>query len=159
MRQYLGPVKAAQVETELGPIYLTPNGTRGVHVNAPHLTVDSVPLQASAFLNSNGQSSAFNFVQQCDSNGIWSTAPESLQARLVDGRMADIVVLGKLAQVIVPAVRKFAQQNWALFLEAERRNVHNALTGLEAHIEHELSKLAEKERELAAVDDALNRLP
>ena len=65
--------------------------------------------------------------------------------------MADIVVLGKLAQVIVPAVRKFAQQNWALFLEAERRNVHNALTGLEAHIEHEQSKLAEKERELGAV--------
>jgi hypothetical protein len=43
VRQYLGPVKAAQVQTELGPIYLTPDGTRGVHVNAPHLTVDGIP--------------------------------------------------------------------------------------------------------------------
>jgi hypothetical protein len=147
MRQYLGPGKTAEVQTELGPIFLTPKGTRAVQVNAPHLTVDGVPLQVSAFLNSNGQSYEFSFVQQCDSNGIWSTAPESLQARLVDGRMADIIVLGKLAQVIVPAVRKFAEQNWALFLEAERRNIHNDLAGLEAHIEHERSKLEQKERE------------
>jgi hypothetical protein len=55
MRDHLGPVKPAQVQTELGPIYLTPSGTRGVHVNAPHLTVDSMSLQASAFLVSNGQ--------------------------------------------------------------------------------------------------------
>jgi hypothetical protein len=158
MRQYLGPVKAARVETELGPIYLTPNGTRGVHVNAPHLTVDGAPLQAFAFLNSNGQSYDFSLVQQCDSKGIWSTAPESLQARLVDGRVADIVVLGKLAQVIVPAVRKFAEQNWALFLEAERRSINNDLVGLEGQLEDCRTKLEKKERELAAVDDALNRL-
>jgi hypothetical protein len=159
MRQYLGPVRAAQVQTELGPIFLTPNGTRGVHVNAPHLTVDGVPLQASAFLSGNGQSSDFGLVQQYDSRtGIWSTSPESLQARLVDGSVADIVVLGKLAQVIVPAVRKFAEQNWALFLEAERRSINNEVAGLEAHTERERSKIVEKERMLAAVNELLNRL-
>jgi hypothetical protein len=58
MREYLGPVKAAEV-----------------------------------------------LVQQYDlRTGIWSTSP--LQARPVDGRMADIVVLSKLAQVIVPGVCK-----------------------------------------------------
>jgi hypothetical protein len=97
-------------------------------------------------------------LKQLDSNGMASRAPDALQARLVDGRMADIVILGKLAQVIVPTVRKFAEQNWALLLEAERRALHNQLAGLESHITHEQSKLEKKERELAAVDDALNRL-
>ena len=115
MRQHLGPVKPAEVQTELGPIYLTPNGTMSVQVNTRHLTVDGMPLLASAFLNSSGQSYDFSLVQQYDSRtGICSTSPESLQARLVSGSVADIVILGRLAQVIVPAVRKFAERNWAL---------------------------------------------
>jgi hypothetical protein len=123
MRDQLVPLNAVRVETELGAIYLTPTGTRGVRVNAPHLTLDGVSLQASAFLVSDGQGSDFNFVQVLDTRtGLSSTPPHSLQARLVNGRAADIVVLGKLAQVIVPAVRKFAEQNWSLFLEAEGRN-------------------------------------
>jgi hypothetical protein len=64
----------------------------------------------------------------------------------------------KLEQVIAPAVYKFAEQNQAPFLEAERRFIHNELAGLEAHTEHERSKIAEKERKLAAVNEALGRL-
>jgi hypothetical protein len=161
MRDYLGPVKTAEVQTELGAIYLTPNGLNGMHVNAPHLTVDGVPLQASAFLVSNGQGPPYHFdlLKHYDTRTeIWSTADNALQARLVDGRVADIVVLGKLAQVIVPAVRKFADKNPAVLLEAKRREIHNELAGLEGQIEHDRSKLEKKERELAAVDDALNRL-
>ena len=36
-------------------------------MNAPHLTVDAVPLQASAFLVRGGPSCNFNFIQQWDS--------------------------------------------------------------------------------------------
>ena len=57
------PSRAAQVETELGPIFLTPNGTRLVEVNAPHLTVGGMPLSAYAFLVSNGQSFDFSLLQ------------------------------------------------------------------------------------------------
>jgi hypothetical protein len=123
MRDQLVPLNAVLVETELGAIYLTPRGTRGIRVNAPHLTMNGVPLQPSAFLVSGGQGSDFNFIQILDTRtGISSTPPHSLQARLVNGHAADIVVFGKLAQVIVPAVRKLAEQNWSLFLEAEGRN-------------------------------------
>jgi hypothetical protein len=94
MREYLGAVNAVEVQTELGAIYLTPNGTGGVQVNAPHLTVDGVPMQASAFLVGGGPNYNFKFIQQWDSRtATFSTAPDALQARLVDGRMADIVVL------------------------------------------------------------------
>jgi hypothetical protein len=48
MRDCLGPVNAAQVPTELGTIYVVPGGRMGIEVHAPHLTVDGVPLQASA---------------------------------------------------------------------------------------------------------------
>jgi hypothetical protein len=60
MRDFLGPVQAAQVQTELGAIYLTPGGKAGVQVKAPHLTVDGMPLQAEAVLVSDGQSFNFN---------------------------------------------------------------------------------------------------
>ena len=53
MRDFLGPVNAAQLQTELGLIYVLPSGRMGIQVHAPHLTVDGVPLQASADRSSN----------------------------------------------------------------------------------------------------------
>ena len=41
----------------------------------------------------------------------------------------------------MPAVRKFAEQSWALFLEAERRYIPNELAKLEGQLEHDRSKL------------------
>jgi hypothetical protein len=112
MRDFLGPVDAVQVQTELGPIYLLPGGKAGVQVNAPHLTVDGMPLQASAFLVSDRQSFNFNFPVGYDvRTERWSTPENALNGRLVDGRMADPIILGKIAQAIVPAVRKFAEEN------------------------------------------------
>jgi len=67
MRDFLGPVNAAYVQTELGSIYLRPGGKVGVQMNALHLTVDGAPLQASAVLVSDGQSFKFNRVQGYDS--------------------------------------------------------------------------------------------
>lgn len=67
MREVLGPVNAAQVQTELGLIYLVPGGRMAIQVHAPHLTVDGVPLQSSAYLSSNGQASRFDLVQTWDS--------------------------------------------------------------------------------------------
>jgi hypothetical protein len=122
MRGFLGPVNAVQVQTELGPIYVVPGGRMGIEVHAPHLTVEGIPLQASAYLSSNGESSRFDLIQTWDSKeGRFFTGQNALRARLVDGRDADLVTLGKIAQVIVPAVRKFAQENQRLLLEAERR--------------------------------------
>jgi hypothetical protein len=129
-----------------------------VQVNAPHLTVDGVPLQAEAVLVSDGRSFNFNLVQGYDARTErFSTPDYALHARLVDGRNADIVTLGKIAQVIVPAVRRFAEQNQGLFLEAERRKLHNELASLEAGVEHSRSKIGEKERELAEVTGELKR--
>jgi hypothetical protein len=61
------PVQAAQVQTELGPIYVVPGGRMGIQVHAPHLTVDGVLLQASADLSSNGEPSRFDLIQTWDS--------------------------------------------------------------------------------------------
>jgi len=40
------------------------------------------------------------------------------------------------AASIVPAVRRFAQENQGLLLEAERRGIHNELATLEREIEN-----------------------
>src|SRR5215469_887010 len=83
----------------------------GIQVHAPHLTVDGVPFQASADFSSNGEPSRFDLVQTWDSKeGRFFTGHNALHVRLVDGRDADLVTLGKIAQVIVPAVRKFASE-------------------------------------------------
>ena|SRR5215469_4530840 len=117
MRDFLGPVNAAQVQTELGTIYVVPGGRMGIEVHAPHLTADGVPLQASAYLSSNGEPSRFELLQTWDSKeGRLFTGQNALRARLVDGRDADLVTLGKIAQVIVQAVRKFVQENQGLLL-------------------------------------------
>jgi hypothetical protein len=115
MRDFLGPVNAAQVQTELGLIYVLPSGRMGIQVHAPPLTVDGVPLEASADLSSNGEPLRFDLVRTWDSKeGRFFTGQSALRARLVDGRDADLVTLGKIAQVIVPAVRKFAEENQGL---------------------------------------------
>jgi len=130
-----------------------------VQVNAPHLSVDGMPLQASAFLVSDGRSFDFNFPLGYDvRTERWSTPESALNARRVDGRMADPIILGKIPQAIVPAVRKFAEQNQALFWEAERRKLHNEVAGLEREVEHNRGKLQEKERELAGVTGQLKGL-
>lgn len=75
---------------------MQPNGIGGVTVNAPHLTVEGVPLQASAFLVS-GDGVSWNFIQCYDpSTRQFSMDPSALRATLVDGRDADIVLLGKV---------------------------------------------------------------
>jgi hypothetical protein len=133
-------------------------GEWGTQVHAPHLTVDGLPLQASADLSSNGEPSRFDLVQTWDSKeGRFFTGQNALRARLIDRRNADLVTLGKIAQVIVPAVRKFAQENQGLLLEAERRGIHNELATLEREIENKRAKLEERQRELAAVTEALSR--
>lgn len=157
MREILPPVTAVQVQTELGLIYLTPLSRAGANVNGPHLTVDGMPLHAHAALVSDGRTFNFDLVQMYDSRtGRSSTAEHALHARLVDGRSADIVTLGKIA--IVPAVRKFAEQNQALFLEGERRAMNNEVANLERELENKRAKLEERERELAEVTEALKRL-
>jgi hypothetical protein len=55
--------------------------------------------------------------------GRFFTGHNALRARLVDGRDADLVTLGRIVQIIVPAVRKFAHENQGLLLEAERAKV------------------------------------
>jgi hypothetical protein len=112
----------------------------------------------SALTVSDGQRFNFTFPAAYDSRSErWSTPHHALNVRLVDGRMADLIILGKIAQSIVPAVRKFAEENQALFLEAERRKIANELATLEHQIEHQRSKLEEQERELASVTEALKR--
>jgi uncharacterized protein with von Willebrand factor type A (vWA) domain len=67
-------------------------------------------------------------------------------------------VLGKIAEVIIPAVNQLAQDRYELFLEAERRNQSNALRGLEQEIDRLRERLEGQERELKATEQALHKL-
>jgi hypothetical protein len=97
---------------------------RSVQVNAPHLTVDGVPLTAWASLTGNPEVRRYDPITTYDTrNGTWSIDSQGFGARLVDGRNADLVMLGKTAEVVIPAVNQLAQSQWGLFLEAERRNL------------------------------------
>src|SRR5579862_7369700 len=148
----MNPVRPVKVDTELGPIYVIPNGCRGANVKAPHLTVDGVPLQAAAFLVS-GDGVTWDFVQQWTSNSKHlSTAPDALRAITVDGKEADIVMLGKLGSVIRPVVESLAQNNSEIFLEAERRRVNNEIFELELEMQNKREKLQHKEQELADLE-------
>ena len=63
----------------------------GIKVHAPHLTVEGVPLQASADLSGNAEPSRFDLVQTCDSKeGRFFTGANALRA--VDGRDAERLV-------------------------------------------------------------------
>src|SRR5215469_6847710 len=70
MREFLGPVNAGKVPTEMGPIDVEPGGRMVIQVHAPHLTVDGVTFQASADLSSNGEPSRFDLAQTCDSKDV-----------------------------------------------------------------------------------------
>src|SRR5271170_3449332 len=155
MRDYLNQVDAVRVDTELGPIFVAPTGIRAAGANAPHLTVEGVPLQASAFLVS-ADGLRWTFIQQWDSEAQRThTSPDALRARLVDGRDADIVTLGKIAAAIQPAVERLARTNLGIFLEAERRQLNNEIVGLEREIQQKREKLEEKEMELAGIEARL----
>lgn len=152
MRDFLSAVEPIKIETELGAIYVQPNGSGGATVNAPHLNVNGAPLQASAFLVS-GDGISWDFIQRYDSaTGRFSMDPSAIRATLIDGRDADIVLLGKVAQVVVPAVRKLAQTNLGIFIEAERRAVINEIAALERGIEGSQAKIKEKEAKLTQIE-------
>jgi hypothetical protein len=85
-------------------------------------------------------------------DGRFFTSPDGVSARLVDGRDADIVVLGKIAEAIVPTVNKLASERWELFLEAERRSLNNEIRGFEEKRDHLQRRIDEKEREYLAVE-------
>jgi hypothetical protein len=97
-----------------------------------------------------------NFIQIYDpATGRFSTAPSAIRATLVDGRGADIIVLGKIAQVIVPEIKKLAQINQGIFIETERRGVINEIAALEHGIESSQAKIKEKEARLAQIAQKL----
>jgi hypothetical protein len=101
MREYLGPVQPAQVQTELGVIYLRPGGKAGVQVNAPHLTVDGVRLQPEAVLVSDGLSFKFDLLQGYDlRTQRFSTSDYALHATRRTAAMPTSSSLGRIAQVI-----------------------------------------------------------
>jgi hypothetical protein len=159
VRELIGQMDPVKIDTELGSILVAPKGLRGVSVNAPHLTVDGVPLQASAFLVSNN-GLKWSFLQQFDSSTeILSLAPHALQARLVDGRSADVIILGKIGAAIQPAIERLAEANPGIFFEAERRALNNEILALEREIAKQREKLAKKDQELAAIEVKLLTKP
>jgi hypothetical protein len=143
-----------RVETDLGPIFIAPTGLRTASVTAPHLTVDGTPLRASAILTSRD---GFNFdlIQTYDAQNQFHPSEDALSVQLVDGRNADMVVLGKIAAVIVPAVRRLAQNNRQVFLEAERDILRRSIANLEAEIGQSQRRLEKKQQELAAIEGQL----
>ena len=157
MHELLNPQDPVKLETELGIIYVAPIGNQALTVHGPHLTVDGIPLQFSGHLTAGPDLQNWDFMQMFDSRTQQSgIAPNAISARLVDGRDADLIILGRVAQVVVPAVRKLAATNQALFLEAERRRLNNEIWQLERDIEKTRRKIEEKENELAKI---AGRLP
>jgi hypothetical protein len=143
-----------RVETELGPIFIAPIGLLTVGVTAPHLTVDGVPLRASATLTSSDGLN-FDLIQTYDAQNQFHPADNAITAQLVDGRSADIVVLGKIVAVMVPAVRRLAQNNRQVFIEAERHALRAYIADLEAEIAQSQMRLDKKKQELAAIEAQL----
>ncbi len=156
MREVLSPVDSVTLDTPLGQIKVKPISACAVQVSAPHLTVNGISLKASAFLNRGRDTREFNFLKEIR-DGIVFTAPHGLEATLVDGRSADVVVLGKIAEVLISTVNKLAEEKWTLFLEAERRSLNNELCGLEQTLESLRGRIEAKERELQATEQALHK--
>ena len=109
MREILNALDPVKLETELGTIYVGPIGNQALRVHAPHLNVDGLALQFAAQLIAGPDLLNWDFLHGFDlrtqGSGI---ATETITARLVDGRDADLMTLGKVAQVVIPAVRKLA---------------------------------------------------
>jgi hypothetical protein len=156
MREILNPLDPVKLETELGAVYVAPIGNQALRVHAPHLTVDGVPLQFSAHLTAGPDLLNWDFIHMFDSRTEQSgIAPHAISARLVDGRDADLVTLGRIAQVLLPAVRKLATTNQALFLEAQRRQLNNEIRALEEEVERDRLKIEEKVRAIAKITERL----
>ncbi len=122
-----------RVETDLGPIFINPLGLKTVSVSAPNLTAGGIPLRAAATLVSDDGLN-FDLIQTYDRQVHPRAAEDALTAQRVDGRSTDIVTLGKIASVIVSAVRKLAQNERQLFLEAERQAPRTYIADLEGRI-------------------------
>src|SRR6266851_1907278 len=134
MREFMSPVEPVRVDTVLGQIQVAPLGAHTVRVNCPSLTVNGVPLRASALLAS-GDLWSWDLVQQWDpKTQRFSMSPDALVATLVDGRDADLVTQGKIAEAIIPAVNKLAQVNQGLFLESSRRELNNEIATMEREV-------------------------
>jgi len=144
-----------RVETDLGPIFINPLRLKTVSVTAPKLTVDGIPLRATATLVGNDGLN-FHLIQTYERQIHPRAADDALRAQEVDGRSADIVRLGKIASVIVSAVRKLAQNERRLFLEVERQALRTHIADLESHIAQEQRRLEEKKKELAEIEAQLS---
>jgi Skp family chaperone for outer membrane proteins len=66
----------------------------------------------------------------------FSTSPDALVATLVDGRDADLVTLGNLAEAIIPAVNK-------------------EIVAMEREVEAKRAKIQEKEQQLSVIESKL----
>jgi hypothetical protein len=107
-------------------------------------------------LLTSGDLGSWDLVQQWDpKNQRFSMSPDALVATLVDGRDADLVTMGKIAEAIIPAVNKLAQVNQGLFLESSRRELNNEIATMEREVEEKRGKIQEKERQLSVIESKL----
>jgi hypothetical protein len=154
----------AKVETPIGPIFIEAKGLKTALVSSPQLMIDGLAMSVSAFLvSSNGLD--FDFIQEAtkeeDGNYRFRTARYALQGRLANGQDVDLIILGKLAAIIGPAVREFAANNRRFFLEAERQELGNIaellgnIAELGAKIRHDQERVVEKRRQLAAIESQM----
>jgi hypothetical protein len=151
----------AKIDTPIGPIFISPNGLKTAIVSANQLMIDGLAMSVSAVLvSSDGLN--FDFIQEVtDENGAnrFRYARHALQGKLANGQEVDLVILGKLAAVIGPAVRQFAANNRGFFLTAERQKLLSDISELESKIKHDQERVAEKRRQLAVIESQLTPPP
>lgn len=158
MREFMNTVEPVEIESSIGKLYITPMSRKSVQVNAPNLSAGGTPLRADAFLV-RGDKGNFALISTFDLDSQrFVTASTAIQATLVDGRSADVIVLGKIAEVMFPDVNQLAASNPAIFLEAEKRSVNNDMARLEREIAKNQEKLRALEIELTTVEQDLNTL-
>jgi len=151
------PMSNAQVKTPIGPIFIAANGRKTAVVSSPQLMIDGLAMSVSAVLVS-PDGLNFDFIQEVTDEGgrnRFRYARHALQGRLANGQDVDLIVLGKLAAVIGPAVRQFAASNHRFFLEAERQKLLRDISEVNIKIRHEQECVVEKRRQLAAIESKL----
>ena len=149
--QHLGVSSSARVMT----IYIVPNRLKGAGVNAPHFSVIISVRYKRRFFYFSTDGSDWSMLKQWNPKiARFSVDEEAIQARLVDGRAADLVILGKTAEDAVSAIRELAQTNRDL--EAERRSISNRIRTVELGIERSQREIEERERQIAEIESLPN---
>lgn len=153
MNEHSDGPKSIEISTEIGTIFVNPTCLKAANLIGPNLNIDGTPVHVTAFfVSSDGIN--FDLIRQFDNEDRF-ISETAIRARLIDGRDASLIILGKITQILVPAVSRAAHLHRAVFLEAERRHLENEISALNNDPQRLQTKLSEKRTQLEAIKNQL----